>query len=60
MSVNVTVFVFVGGVGLGILGMDTFLIATGKVEPATFVQLGGMLLTGVVALLAPSPLQPKA
>jgi hypothetical protein len=60
MSNNAIVFLFVGSVGLGILAMDTYLIALGKVDPASFVQLAGMLIAGVVGLLAPSPVQPKA
>lgn len=56
MTANGVIFLFVGGVGLGILGMDTYLIAIGKVDPATFAQLGGMLIAGVVGLLAPSPI----
>lgn len=56
MSQQLATFLFIGVVGLAILGMATFLIATGKVDASVFNTLAGTLIGGVVGLLAPSPI----
>ncbi len=56
MSTNLQTLIFIASVGLGVLGMDTFLIASGKLDGSSFTTLSALLVGGVVGLLAPSPL----
>jgi hypothetical protein len=49
-------FAFIGIVFLTVMGMCTYLIAIGKVDPSAFLQFGGMVIAATAGLLAPSPL----
>lgn len=56
MTQQLQTFLFIGIVGLGVLGMATFLVSTGKIDGGVFNTLAGTLLGGIVGLLAPSPI----
>ncbi len=56
MSQQLATFVFIGIVFLSTMAMCTYLIAVGKVDPAAFLQFGGMVIAATAGLLAPSPL----
>lgn len=53
--INAPVFLFVGGVGLAILGLTAFLVFHGDIDGGVFNTLAGGLMGGIIGLLAPSP-----
>jgi hypothetical protein len=56
MSQQYATFLFIGVVGLAVLGMSTFLISIKSIDGSVFNTLAGTLLGGIVGLLAPSPI----
>ncbi len=55
MPSNSAVFLFVGGVGLAVLGLAAYLIVNDKIPGDVFNVLAGGLMGGIIGLLAPSP-----